>query len=272
MKKLLLRLETLALSAMLCAPLLAQSATPDKPKAGTEPKVEASWSHQESPELIAARAELVRLQQRYLEKHPLVVDQRQKIETLEKMSPWVFSIDFPGGSLKSFLNAMAKADVVSFTVISAGDQADLETPLPPFALRNANPVTISEVLHNLLEPRGLSLKSNGDMFQNVVGVLTRPVSDSKSLSPTQFESFSLNYQLADQSIDDIVATIREGWELDPAHDKNALRLKFHPATSILLVSGPPAAIQVAARVISQLTGSPDKSFSPNKQPPLRAAK
>jgi ribosome recycling factor len=70
--------------------------------------------------------------------------------------------------------------------------------------------------------------------------------------PIDFESFQLAPYLRDQSIDDIVEAIRASWELNPRNDPNALRLKFHPPTSILLASGPRDALNMAGKIISQL--------------------
>ena len=63
-----------------------------------------------------------------------------------------------------------------------------------------------------------------------------------------------------------------GWELDPAHDPKALNLKFHPGTSILLVSGSTDAIMVTQSVIGQLKRNPEVLPKPEqKSPPAPGA-
>jgi hypothetical protein len=167
-----------------------------------------------------------------------------------------FSIDFPGGTIRHFLNAVSKIDGVSVNII-ADEADDLTTPLPAFSLRNTNAQTVLQVLMRLLEARGFSLTPVGMEANSVSAVLARKKpSPPQRSSPSQFESFQLAPYLADQSIDDIVGAIHAAWELDPQHDANALKLKFHPATSILLVSGPGEGLSTAAKIISQLKISP----------------
>src|SRR5882724_6835766 len=161
MKKLLLRFLALALSALLAAPLFAQSAASEKPNPApreTQLKTEAYWSRQESPELIEAHSELEHMQQKYADKHPAIIEQRQKIETLEKMAPWVFNIEFPGGTLKQLLAKLAGPEGMSFNMIGSGDPADFATLLPPFSLHNAKLISVAKVLDSLLGPRGFGLR------------------------------------------------------------------------------------------------------------------
>ena len=242
-------------------------------------------------QLTEARAQLEVLKQKYSDQHPMVREQKAKIASLEQQLPKntpatsspesaqrTFSLDFPGGSLRAFLAAMAKIEGVSLSVIAAGEQSDLETQLPPFSLKNTTVMTTVQVLSRLLQPRGLDL-SPMSSDPSVVAVLSRrdaPKPGAIRPPPTMFDSFPLGTYLAEQTIDDIVGAIRAGWELDPSHDKEALRLKFHPGTSILLVSGPPEAIQIAGKVISQLKGAYDKDsksnlrkLSPNPEPTKR---
>jgi hypothetical protein len=229
-------------------------------------EVEAHWSRQDIPALVDARAELAHLRERLGEQHPEVVALQKEIVNLEKKSPWTFSIDFPGGTLKQVLTPLAGPDGVSFSLIGSGEPADFATELPPFSLHNANLITVAKVLGTLLEARGFQLRVIDDSGpSSVVCVLTRRDTPKPEKRPPQtlFESFPLGAFLGEQSIDDIVGAIRTGWELDPAHDRDALRLKFHPPTSILLVSGPPEAIMVATKVISQLKGTFDKDSKHN---------
>lgn len=226
--------------------------------------------------LQEARAQLEGLKQKYGDQHPTIIEQKAKIAALEKQgadSPSKasreaaksFSIDFPGGTVRDFLNAVAKLEGVSLSII-ANDPADLKTPLPAFSLRNSGVQTVVMALMRLLETRGYNLNPVGMEPNSVVAVLARQEPRPKAAPPpppTLFDSFPLGTYLADQTIDDIVGAIRAGWELDPAHDKESLRLKFHPGTSILLVSGPPEAIQIASKVISQLKGAYDKDSKSN---------
>ncbi len=184
---------------------------------------------------------------------------------MERGEQWFLTIDFPGGNLRALLDALPhEAGAFSFNVISAGDARDVDAALPPFSLRNASLETLFGVVKQLIESKGFNLTdtdaASRRIINSVVCVLSRrDVPQAvKRIEPTLFDSFPLGAYLNDQSIDDIVGAIRAGWELNPAHDRDALRLKFHPPTAILLVSGPPDAIAVANKVISQLKGAFDK--------------
>ncbi len=169
------------------------------------------------------------------------------------------SIDFPGGSVTKFLSMVAQNQHVSFNIIATGGPAELATELPPFALRNADVGTVAVVLRNLLLPRGFDLQPIGgqpDSFVCTLSPLERPRQDKTPQH--QFESYQLAPYLDEQSVDDIVGAMRAAWELAPGHEPDALRLKFHPATTILLASGPLDAINITRQVLVQLKRSSGK--------------
>lgn len=280
MKKFLLRLFTLALGTTVIVPLCPVWAQPAASGSARESKAktEISWTRNEGRELVEARAlaEDMRKRQHLDANDPAVALQWGKIEELERMEPWFISIDFPGGSLKQFLDAFPKEkEPFSFTVIGAGDASDFTVGLPAFSLHNAKLETVFGVVRRLLDSKGYELTDTDSgsrrIVNSVVGVLSRRdvPHAAQHVPPTLFDSFPLAAALADHSIDDIVGAIRAGWELDPAHDANALRLKFHPPTSILLVSGPPDALMVAAKVVAQLPHAPSKD-QPSSAPPAPA--
>jgi hypothetical protein len=255
-----------AFASFCCASALAQ---PKVPARG-----EISWTLGESPELAAQRRQLEVLKQRYTDSHPQITEVKRQIAALEERGPYLLSLDFPGGPLSGLLTLLAQVKVVSFNVINASDVDDLAVELSPFTLRNAPVKTVFEVLRNMLVPRGLELtpSMDGGNPNAIVAVLARHGSGAKRVAPPAFDSFALGQHLATHSIDDILSAIRLGWELDPAHDRDALRLKFHPATSILLVSGPPDAIMVASKIISQIKPTPKveaRSASGGSEPPKR---
>ena len=269
MKTLLLRLSRLGLIALLALTTTARSTAAEKSKpTGASANFELSWTHPSTPMVQAARTKLQRYEQLEQKGGALkedVAQMRLEFEDVERHTPYALTLLSRGETLREFIATMAAAEEVSMTVINAGEPADLETPLPPFNLRNANWGTVIEVLANFLATRGLQLKLAGseapDLLasKSVVCVLRRVESAAPNrIEPTHFESFPVAQYLTEQSIDDIVSAIRTGWELDPAHERDALRIKFHPATSILLVSGPPMATNIAGKIISQLKRAPTK--------------
>jgi hypothetical protein len=264
MKSTVLKLLLLALAMLTFAVQAAErSPNPQSPHRSAAPALDGKETG--LGQLIEAHAQLEVLKQKYGDQHPMMIEQKAKIAALEKQlrnsgapsgglesAQRTFSIDFPGGSLRAFLTAIEKIDGVSLSIIGSGEQSDFETQLPPFSLKNTTLMTAVQVLSRLLQPRGFDL-SPMSSDPSVVAVLSRHEPPrSTRIIPNEFESFQVGPYLADQTIEDIVAAIRTAWELDPQRDPNALRLKFHPATSILLVSGPRDGLNMAAKLISQL--------------------
>lgn len=272
MKKRHLLLTALALLALLDSPASGQVAPPDKSKApaakSTPAKFELGVSRIDPPELTQAYRRLESAQQRFrsgnLSKEELA-ELSYQVEILEQRTPFALLLHSAGGPLSAFLEATSSSrGGVSFTLINAGDPADLETPLPPFTLKNANWAIIIGVLESFLESRGLGLKFVGGDSPNpaeaksVICVLRRldPTADAKR-TRSELESFQISDNIfKDQTVEVIVDAIRSAWELEPTNDPVALRIKFHPATNLLLVSGPGSATHIARQVIAGLKKKP----------------
>ena len=183
-----------------------------------------------------------------------------------RRSQWTFNVDFPGGSFAQLVKAVSGPSGFAFNVI--GEKADLATELPAFSVRNADSESLANALNQLLQSRGLGIsKAPGPALADERGQINVPVyvvTRRASFEPTMFDSFQLGPYLEKQSIDDIVMAIRTLWELNPANRPEALQLKFHPPTKLLLVSGTPSAIMATGKVISTLAGGPEKT--PREQP------
>jgi hypothetical protein len=271
-----LRIQIIALGLIAATSLLAQPLPPNPPKDvnGRDSQPKAGFSEAttlrggESRELANARFELERLLADVGEQHPQVPPLRAKIAMLEKLEPKKISIDFPGGSIGKLVNAISANSGVSFSIVNAGDPADFATELPAFALRNATLRTVAAIVRNLLLPRGFELEPMDAEPNSVICTLRRngPPKLAGSLR-AEFESFQLAPFLAQQSVEDIIAAIRTAWELDPTHDREALRLKFHPPTSILLVSGPQEGIWLTRNILNQLKQPPGKPAYPDSNKP-----
>jgi len=172
-------------------------------------------------------------------------------KSLTKIQPSHLTLDFPGGSVAQLIATINKPGGPGLNLL--GEKDDLAIQLPAFAVRNVHPSAFAQALRQLLEPRGLTVIQEGpDMF------VLRKLSTMRGVEPTSFESFQLGSYLEKQSIDDVVGAIRIAWELNPANKPDALQLKFHPPTKLLLVSGTRDAINVASKVISTLAGAPEK--------------
>lgn len=160
------------------------------------------------------------------------------------------NLNFTGGTVADLVALLNKLDAPGFNLM--GEREDMAAPLPAFSLREVSPGAFAMALKQLLEPRGLTVMAE----QNEMFVL-RKTSTLRAAEPTMFESFQLAPFLGEQSIEDIVAAIRTAWELNPQNKPEALQLKFHPPTKLLLVSGTPMATMVASKVISTLAKTPE---------------
>ncbi len=270
MKKCLHPLFALLVLASTAIDVCAQSASTDKKSAqNAAPRFSIEFTRVDSPDLVLAKQQLDAIARRHKvgkasqEEVNLVVAQAHHAE---QRTPWLMNVQSAGGPLSEFVKLAGAADKMTLTVINAADPADLETPIPPFNLRNANLGTVINVLATFLLAHGLELKIvGGDNphppdAKSLVCVLNRTEAaraESKRAAQTEFESLPLSEHIhGAQTIETIVDAIRTAWELDPARDPIALRLKFHPATKLLLVSGPAPAGLIAQRVVSGLQKKP----------------
>ena len=158
------------------------------------------------------------------------------------------NIDFPGGSIAQLVAQINTSDSGPFNLI--GEKKFQETPLPPFSLRNTEPASLAVGLNGLLRPSELAISLAG---QNIF-VLTKSVSPSSPFTTTAqtFQAFQLAPYLATLSVEEITDAILVAWESAPDHDPKQLRFKFHPATKLLFVYGPPEAIAIATQLVPQL--------------------
>lgn len=185
-----------------------------------------------------------------------------RMEYVMRSAPPLITVHSKGGPLSGFLAAASSLKGISFTLINAADPTALEAPIAPFELTNANWGTVINVLSTFLMSRSLELRvvggdnPNPAEAQTVVCVLN-PTDASRAAghraTQSEFESLQLGEHLdATQTIEVVVDAIRTAWELDPARDPAALRLRFHPATKLLLVSGPAPASLIVRQVIGGL--------------------
>jgi hypothetical protein len=231
----------------------------------------------DSPELAEARAQLVDAYQRgHRESDNDVKQLREKITALEfianakasaasESAPKLLNVDFPGGPMTALLAAINK-DGGGFNVV--GEKSDLAIELPALSLRNADAASLANALGGLLQQRGYFLGGSGRNLpgQNPVFVLRKlALHEIDQRNVGEFQSFQLAPYLDLQSVDDIVSAIRAAWELDPSNKPEQLRIKFHPSTGILLVSGPRMGIHTVQTVLGQLRRAPDQNQKPNQK-------
>lgn len=227
----------------------------------------------EPTELTQARAKLLELYETgHVDADEPVKRQRDKIAALEyiaRAKPTaaepdlrVVNVDFSGGPASALVAIINQDKNGGLNII--GEKSDLAIELPPFSIRNADGGALAGALDNLLRQRGYVLQGSNRPAPGRSSVFVlRKLSPHEI--PTQggnFMPFQLADHLTQQSVDDIVGAIRAAWELDPANSPSALRLKFHPATGILLVSGPGHGIEVVRQVLSKVRTAPKPNLKP----------
>lgn len=175
-------------------------------------------------------------------------------------APNNITVDFRGGSLSQLAAAIANGGKGTFNII--GNAEDMSASvIPGFSVQNADPGAVMEALNALLLPHRIELtrpvRNNAGRTEAIEGTYTVHRRNPALRDPRPaFESFQLTQYLHDQSVDDIVGALRTAWELDPNHAADLLRLKYHPATSMLLVSGPEDAMRIVRDVLAKLRRTP----------------
>jgi hypothetical protein len=112
---------------------------------------------------------------------------------------------------------------------------------------------------SLVKDRGLTLRPSSPSLYTLQ-------KNDVNAQPTGFRSFQIEAYLQKQSVDDIVAAMRRGWQMDSSHKSDSLQIKYHPPTNLLLVSGTPAALAVAERVIDSLNPLTTNKAKPDSTP------
>lgn len=239
----------------------------DKPAAAQSRKFTFEWTPIRFPELDFQAERLQEVSNRYkagaADKRELA-DAELHWSQLHDHRPYRFAVRSEGGPLRELLAEMSRDKDINLTVINAGDSSDLDLVLPAFELRNANWPMLIEVLSNFVATRGLLLKLAGsdypnlDLAKTVLCVMRRnEAPEARRSAESAFESFQLgDYINNTQTVESIVDAIRTGWALLPGSDQDALRIKYHPETKLLLVSGPASATQVARQIVNGLRKKP----------------
>jgi hypothetical protein len=270
--------RALALALLLSAPLaslLAQPPDPNSPAVAHSPAAKAkfrlSWEEGSLPLLDEAKSLLSAMLKEVKQgtrapNDPALDEVRARIEHLTKEIPVFAHLDFPGGTLSSFLAEFKSLPgEMSFNVIDAGDPADLETELPRFSLHHVTLTTVATVLSQVLDTRGLILRVDSTSANSVLCILSRSGAPGNTPPKSAFTSFQLADVLSGKSltVDDLVDTIRAAWGLDPQHVQDTLHLKFHAPTQLLLVSGPDESIRICTNVIDSLRRHSPPNFDSN---------
>jgi len=158
-----------------------------------------------------------------------------------------FTVDFPGGSLAQLLTQLSSTQHWSVDIV--GSKEDLDAAkLPPFSVHNIHRGEFMGMLANILSKRGFLF----DPSSPDVAVFNRRETSSVS----NFVSQDLSPFLGSRSVDDIVDAIRTACAMNPASNGQELKIKFHPQTKLLLISGNDLDVSIAMRVLNSLVPQP----------------
>ena len=270
MRKSILPIISVVLATSLASLTSAQSSRASaSEKAAAPGEFLLSWDYGNPSEIQIAAKRLELAEQRFKAGNipqEVIEENRLQLDRIIKSAPRLLTIRSGGGPLSAFLSAASKDHERTINLINTGDAADLETPLPPFVLRYVTWGTVLSVLDNFLQPRGLNLRFLGgdspdpNLAKSVVYVLQHNGSSPSASQSSQpaFESFQLSELIhGDQTLEAIIDLIESAWRFQSGKpDLAGLRMRFHPETKILLVSGPGPATGIAKQVVASLRKNP----------------
>jgi len=180
-----------------------------------------------------------------------------------------FNLDFPGGTVVEFVDAIGKARGTPVNVVIP---EELKTVMmPDMKMTQVDARALFEAASTALvrtvrfSRRGLSgSEQRGYVFRTVRdGVwsfIRLDTSDDDSLTDQSVVFFNLEPYLGQYSIDDIITVIEAGNQLRPNNEP--LSLKFHKETKLLVVRGTPEDLNLVKGALNELG---------RKAPPLQTS-
>ncbi len=171
----------------------------------------------------------------------------------------VFTIKFEGGTLNDLEHVIEESIGDRLNFVLGPRTHDL--PVPPFNLQAVTVRDLAKTLEVLL-PQTAEIGWTESGLDYALPVLTvvnhqkTPVSSPKTIT----QAFALA-EIVDLSSAEkitasyIAAAIREAWLLDPNRKAEDLRLKLHQSTELLIVNGPPEAINITENVLGSIQRS-----------------
>ncbi|NQV33553.1 MAG: hypothetical protein HQ515_12750 [Phycisphaeraceae bacterium] len=160
--------------------------------------------------------------------------------------PQTFNIDFPGGELKTLIEAIKTQNEGTIPNIMMNERA-AETELPPFCMVNLRLMELMDALS--IMNRGLRVENMSDSVFAV------------SAGDPAAESFVAIYDIRHLldpdnpqhfKMDDIATAIRTGWDM--ISFSTYPDMKVHQETSLLIIRGGKEEQAIAETVIKQLSG------------------
>lgn len=165
------------------------------------------------------------------------------------------AFDFPGGSLGAFAQQFQEQTKARFNLVVA--PTALGTPLPKFELRGASAEGVTMALNALLPPglRADFAPRISEFGRAVVTISGTPVAAVPTSAGTFTRTFPIAHLEQRFKATEIADAASQAWALDPGHHTDDLKLKLHPATHLLIASGPQEAIEIVADALMSMERS-----------------
>ncbi len=176
-------------------------------------------------------------------------------------SPPLFNLDFPGGELNAFLEAVRTAHPGA-NVVSPQDAASF--PIPPMQLRNITLEAAMRLLEGTAElPDGREARIGiapigvSGSWDPAVRVKYE-VSTRSRWGELQSSVWSLTETISsNRSADDVLGAVQVALATFPVEST----IRFHEPTSLLIVRGTEAQLQLVDKTLGQLRGDTSRSSS-----------
>lgn len=152
----------------------------------------------------------------------------------------ILKVDFPGGTVSELVEALNATNRGRLNLIVAPAAVDL--PVPKLKLRGASTHGLT-LARNAVLPAGSHVQFaaghqttfGGDP---VMTISAPPASPSKLEYRISTQTFSIATIVNKIPAEDVADAVMTAWSLDDLHRPEDMKLKLHPATKILTMTGP----------------------------------
>ena len=245
-----------SLLALGLAPVLGQLTTPVPPIA-PPPQIQRGFA---SPrESLSPEAQIILIE---------AARARQAASTPEQSK---FDLDFPGGTPGIFIAAIEKATGKPLNVVILNKDANAQ--LPAIKLKHISvPALFSALSGVTAQTDSIYLFDTHDPVNSDDAIWFFSVSKAPPSTTTCRYYFLEPYMDKGLTVDDIVAAVRSGWDLQGIDSQT--RLSFHKETKLLIAVGDPTqldAIDAVLKALQPLKYKMNGVVDPNTGLPVNAS-
>lgn len=169
----------------------------------------------------------------------------KEISMLEKP----IDIDFPGGSIRSFLDSIMRTNGFCPNVVVSDEAADLK--LPAIRLHTVTLYEAIQAIENLgvLDDCKIEVKTD----RNVMTIMAFHVGQKPQKKKSDLRVFDVSRAITEHyGIDDIVTAVTTAWKMQAGDDDPVAELKYHKETNLLIAVGDVQDLRLVENVIVEL--------------------